>query len=468
MTSKSDKSSASRARQAELFDRTEYPRIMEEDQSPLSGKARLKHAKRQQVQFVAACWDDLLPSDHQARIVWEFVQGLDLSPILCQVKAVEGAVGASRIDPRILLTLWLYATLRGIGSARELARRCGECGEVPFRWICGGVNVNYHTLSDFRTEQVEYLDSLLTHSVATLMYEGLVDLERVAQDGMRVRASAGSNSFHRKASLEDCLREAEAHLAVLRKELEGDQATASRRQQAAQQRAAEDRVGRIKAALAQMPEVEEKKKPKEKDKARVSTTDADARVMKMPGGGFRPAYNAQLATDTKSQIITGVDVTNNGGDRGELAKMVEQHQDRYDQVPNEYLADGGYASNDDIDKVSPDPDDEDNAGTTVYVPPRDMKNGSDPHQRRADESQAVGDWRERMGTDEAKEIYKDRAATAECVNAIARNRGLQQFTVRGQVKVRAVLLWYALAHNLIRAVTLRAMATEALKNTRTR
>jgi hypothetical protein len=179
--------------------------------------------------------------------------------------------------------------------------------------------------------------------------------------------------------------------------------------------------------------------------------------MKMGDGGFRPAYNAQLATDTKTQIITGVDVTNNGGDRGELGKMVGQHQDRYGKVPDEYLADGGFASKDDIEKVSPNPDDEDSPGTIVYAPVRKTKNGGDPHQRRSNESEAVGDWRERMATDEAKEIYKDRAAAAECVNAIARNRGLQQFNVRGQLKVRAVLLWYALAHNLIRAATLRAM-----------
>jgi len=431
---------------------------MEEEEAPVGGKPRLKHANREQVQFVATCWEDLLPSNHQARVVWEFVRKLDITPILSGAKAVEGQPGANRIDPRILLSLWLYATLRGIGSARELNRRCGEQGEVPFRWICGGVSVNYHTLSDFRTQHVEYLDRLLTNSVATLMHEGLVDLERVAQDGMRVRACAGSNSFRRKATLEECLREAEAQVAALKKELEGDQAAASRRQQAAQQRAAEERMERIKAALDQMAEVEQKKKASEKEKARVSTTDADARVMKMAEGGFRPAYNAQLATDTKTQIITGVDITNNGGDRGELVRMVEQHQQRYGQVPAECLVDGGYTSNEDIDEVSSDPDDENSTGTTVYAPPRKMRNGGDPYQRREKESKVVGDWRERMGTDEAKEIYKQRAATAECVNAIARNRGLQQFRVRGLAKVRAVLLLYALAHNLIRTATLRAQA----------
>ena len=379
--------------------------------------------------------------------------GLDLSSLTSQSKAVEGRAGASRIDVRILMALWLYATLRGISSARELDRRCGEQGEIPFCWICGGVRVNYYTLSDFRTAHVEYLDSLLTHGVAALMHEGLVDLERVAQDGMRVRASAGSSSFRRKQTLEDCLREAKTHLQDLKDEQERDQAAASARVQAAQQRAAQERLQRIQAALDQMPEAEAKKKSHEKEKARISTTDADARVMKMANSGFRPAYNVQFATDTKTQIITGVDVTNNGGDRGELGKMVDQHQHRYGEIPEEYLVDGGFRSKADIDKVSPHPEAEDSRRTVVYAPVRKSKEGSDVHQRRKNEPASVGDWRERMGTEAAKEIYKDRAATAECVNAIARNRGLQQFGVRGLEKVRAALLWYALAHNLVRSLT---------------
>lgn len=450
---------AAGTRQPSLFDLTEQELIVEKPVQAAAGKPRLKYVQRHQVQFRATCWNDLLPLDHQARVVWDFVEGLDLSPLTSQFKAVEGHSGASRIDPRILMALWLYATLRGIGSARELARRCGEHGEIPFCWICGDVGVNYHTLSDFRTAHVEYLDSLLTNGVAALMHEGLVDLERVAQDGMRVRASAGSSSFRRKTTLEACLQEAEAHLNALKEEQDNDRAAGSHRRQAAQQRAAEERLKRIGAALDQMTEVEAKKKSAEKEQARVSTTDAEARVMKMADGGFRPAYNAQLATDTKTQIITGVDITNNGGDRGELAKMLDQHQERYSQVPKEYLVDGGFSSKDDIETVSPDPDEEDSPGTTVYAPVRKSRNGSDPHRRKPNEPAAVGDWRERMATKAAKEIYKDRAATAECVNAIMRNRGLQQFRVRGLRKVRAVLLWYALAHNLNRAITLRGITS---------
>lgn len=422
-------------------------------QEPSAGIPRFKRPQRDQIAFRSFCWNDLLPGDHQARIVWEYVEGLDLSSLYAQIKAVERHAGQSAIDPRILFTLWLYATLRGIGSARELDRRCDpQTGELPFQWICGDVSVNHHTLSDFRTAHVELLDQTLTNSVAALMNEGLVTLERVAQDGMKVRASAGAASFRRRPTLEEHLAEAKEQVDSLKKELDGDPAAANGRQKAARQRAARERAERIEKALEQMPEVEAKKKPSEKEKARVSTTDPEARVMKMADGGFRPAYNVQLATDTQSQIITGVDVTNSGGDQGKMAPMVEQHEERYAETPDEMLVDGGFVKKEDITQVS-----EPAGSTTVYAPVMlSKKDDVDPHTPRKDDSPAVAEWRTRMATDEAKEIYKDRAATAECVNAIARNRGLQQFRVRGSPKVRAVILWYVLAHNLMRAVALRA------------
>ena len=421
------------------------------------GTPRLRWANRRQVEFRACAWNDLLPDDHQARIVWDFVEGLDLSPLLERIQSVAGEAGRSAIDPRILTALWLYATLRGIGSARELNRRSGERGEVPFQWICGGVSVNYHTLSDFRTQRAEWLDGVLTQSVAALLEQELVEMDRVAQDGMRVRASAGASSFRRKPTLEECLADAEAQVEALKTELETDPAAANRRQQSARKRAAEERRDRVKAALERIPAAEAKKKKDEKDKARVSTTDPEATVMKMGDGGFRPAFNVQFATDTKTQVITGVEVTNCGSDQGEMLPMVEQHQERYDQVPGEYLVDGGFAKKDDIEQLDPDPDDETSAGTTVYAPvQKPKKDTRDPHQPRAQDSPKIAAWRTRMGTDEAKQIYQERASTAECVNAIARNRGLRQFNVRGLAKAKAVILWYVIAHNLMRAVALRA------------
>lgn len=418
-----------------------------------AGTPRVKSPERNQVEFRACCWNDLLPQDHQARIVWDYVEGLELGPLYDRIKAVERHPGQPAIDPRILFALWLYATLRGVGSARELARRCNQqTGEVAFQWICGGVSVNYHTLADFRTQHVELLDATLTSSVAVLMQEGLVTLDRVAQDGMKVRASAGAASFRRRPTLEDHLEQAQQQIEALKQELDADPAAGNRRQQAARERAARERAERLAKALEQLDEIERKKKSDEKEKARASTTDPEARVMKMADGGYRPAYNVQLATDTQSQIITGVDATNSGGDQGKMAPMVEQHETRYDEPPKDMLIDGGFAKKDDIDQVSPP-----QGKTKIYAPvQKSKKEDIDPHTPRENDSPAVAEWRTRMATDEAKEIYKERAAAAECVNAIARNRGLYQVRVRGAAKVLAVVLWHVLAHNLIRAAALRA------------
>lgn len=420
--------------------------------APRTGAKRLRYAVRNQVELQQCSLDELLVEEHEARVVWAYVCGADLSELYEPIQAVEGGPGQAPADPRVLLALWLYATLRGVGSARELNRLCRD--HIAYRWICGGVSMNYHTLADFRTRHVDVLDGLLTESVASLMAEGLVTLDRVAQDGMKVRASAGAASFRRQPTLEEALAAAEEQLAQLKQELEADPAAGKTRQQAARQRAAEERAARIRAALEELPRIAEAKKPKDREKARASTTDADARVMKMGDGGFRPAFNVQLATTTGSQIITGVEVTNSGGDQGQLAPMVEQHQERYEEVPEEALVDGGFVKKEDIEKVE-------QGGTTVYAPVQKSKDPKrEDHTPRADDSPNVAAWRQRMASDEAKLIYRERAATAECVNALARNRGLQRFLVRGLRKVKAVALFYALAHNLMRAVTLRAEAAE--------
>ncbi len=412
------------------------------------GSPRLRYANRKQVEMRVCNLNSLIPEDHQVRTVWAYVADLDLSDLLAKIKAVEGKAGATATEPRILLTLWLYATLRGIGSARELDRRCRE--DIAFEWICGGVTVNYHTLADFRVGHVQALDDLLTNSVAVLLEQDLVSMERIAQDGMKVRASAGASSFRRRPRLEEFRDEAQTQVEALKKELETDPTAGTRRQQAARQRATEERAARLRQALEQLPQIEACKPAKDKDKARASTTDPDARVMKMGDGGFRPAFNVQLATDTQTQIITGVDVINSGGDQGKLAPMVEQHQERYQEKPQEMLVDGGFAKKEDIEKLG-------QAGTIVYAPVQASKDPErDPHTPRPADTPKVAEWRQRMATAEAKEIYKERASTAECVNAHARNRGLYQFRVRGLAKVKAVVLLYVLAHNLMRTRTLRA------------
>ena len=414
------------------------------------GRPRMQRPDRHQVAIRMLALDGLLAEDHQARLVWQYVDGLDMTPLYDLIRAVEGRAGRNPIDPKILMALWLHATLNGVGSARQLAQLCED--HVAYQWICGGVSVNHHTLSDFRTAHVVFLDQLLTDSVAALMHQDLVTLDRVAQDGMRVRAGAGASSFRRRKTLEECQSEARQQVDSLREELQADPGASSKRQTAARQRAARERAEAIQRALDEMPKAESKKTAGKKDKARVSTTDAEARVMKMPDGGFRPAYNVQIATDTASQVITGVETINRGSDQGQMSPMVEQHRDRYGRAPHETLVDGGFAKHEDIEKVS-----SGEGPTVVYAPvQKPKKDTRDPHEPRPGDSETIAEWRKRMGTTEAKAIYKERAATAECVNAIARNRGLQQFLVRGLQKVRAVVLWFALAHNLMRAVALRA------------
>jgi len=414
------------------------------------GKPRFRRPDRLQMRMETFSLNALLAEEHQARVVWDYVEGLDLSPLYDAIRAVEGHAGRDPIDPRILMSLWLYATLDGVGSAREVARLC--CDHIAYRWICGGVSVNYHTLSDFHTDHVELLDRQLTQSVASLMKENLVTMNRVAQDGMRVRAAAGSSSFRRGTTLERLEEEAREQVEALRKELEADSGAASKRQRAARERAVRERQERIARAREAFSKIEQSKRPDQKEKARASTTDPDARFMKMGDGGMRPAVNVQFATDTGSGVITGTDVSNVGGDMGQMGPMIGQHDERYDQRPGEMLVDGGFASREDIDSASTA-----EPPTIVYAPVQKSRKdkGKNCYERQPADTDAVAEWRKRMATPEAQTIYKERASTAEWTNAMARNRGMQQFLVRGLRKIKAVVLWFALAHNLVRAAVLR-------------
>jgi transposase len=396
--------------------------------------------------------EDLLDTEHQARLVWDFCLGLDLEPLYEPIRSREGGPGRAAIDPRLCVALWLYATLEGVGSARALAWLCGN--HNAFRWLCGGVSVNYHTLSDFRVAHVEVLDRLLTHSVAVLREQGLVDLNRVAHDGLRVRASAGAASFHRRPTLEECLQEAEDQVARLKEELDDDPSAPSRRHAAARERAARERAERLRQALGRLPALEAKKKAGEKEKARASGTDPEATVMKMADGGYRPAYNVAYSADTATLVIAAVAVTASGSDAGQITPLNDQIHDRHGAHPKETLADGGFVSLEDIETAQAPP-----RGTRVYAPvpqPKDPKR--DRHAPLPGDSEQVREWRQRMGTEQAKAVYLERASTIECVNAQARNRGMIRLLVRGLRKVKAVALWFAIAHNVACGMRLRAQA----------
>jgi len=433
-----------------------------------AGPPRLRTADRQQL-LSPMTIDDLLEANHPARAVWRFALGLDLTTLYDRIRSRGPSAGRPAIDPRVLVALWLYATLAGVRSANALADLCVH-HDVYF-WLAGGLAVNAHTLSDFRVQDGDFLERLLKHSVEVLRRQGLVDLSRVAQDGMRVRAGAGAASFRRRETLEKLLQQAQDTVARLQPEpdvaadpdvvqevrTQEQEREPSAQQQGAARRHARERVERIRQALRRMPAMEAKKrkagtkKGRKKEQARVSTTDPEATVMKMADGGYRPAYNLQFSTSCRDQVIVGVGVVTEGTDQGQLAPMLDQIEERFGERPQEALVDGGFASHDDIEQVQR------AAGSCkVYAPvPRPKKEGVDRHEPKRTDSAAVAEWRRRMGSAEAKEIYKGRGATAECVNAQAHNRGLVQLVVRGLEKVRAIALWFATVHNMARSFVLQ-------------
>jgi len=417
--------------------------MVEPPPRPDAAPLRLRRPNRDQVTPVPAYLDALLPDDHLARLLWAAVARLDLAAFAAGLTVAEGGPGRAAADPQLLVALWLYATTQGVTSARALARLCVE--HVAYLWLCGGVSMNYHSLSDFRVRHEAALDGLMTQVLGRLHHGGLIAFDHVAQDGIRVRASAGAASFHRQATLARSLAEARAVLAAVQA-ADGppdDDPPSGGRARAARERAARERVARVEAALAALPAAQAAKPVGKRDQARVSATDAEARVMKMADGGYRPAYNIQLAADTAQQVIVGVAVSTSGSDMALAPAMVAQVRERLGQLPPEWLMDGGFAGHSAIERASA-------LGVRVLAPVQAPKDPArDPHQPVPADSAVLAAWRLRMGTGAAQLTYRLRAATIECVNAQARSHyGLLQLRVRGQAKVRCVALWLALAHNL--------------------
>jgi len=421
---------------------------------------RLRTPERRQIAMVVQCPDDLVGPAHPVRMVMAVVEKLDVSRFCEAIKAREGMAGRDATDPRLLVALWLYACIRGIGSARELARRCED--SAAFRWLCGGVGVNHRLLSDFRTDHGAALDGLFTQVIASLVEQDVVKVSRVSQDGVRIRVSAGAGSFRREERLQELLVKAKQHVEQVRQQLESPAQSAklTGKQAAARKRAAQEKQARLEQAIAQLPELKQRQQEAERKagqgkhgqkirarQPRVSTTDAEARRMKMPNGGFNPAVNVQLATDTESRAIVGVEVSNEGSDSTGLSEpMRQQVEQRSGQAVEQHLMDGGYLRKDDIEQAH-------QHGVELFVPPKTAKNpqnrGRELEPKRGD-SEAILAWKQRMASEAGKEIYKERAATSETVNADLRSyRGLTQITVRGLHKAKCVALWCALAYNVM-------------------
>jgi transposase len=418
-----------------------------EENSPRSMGAglnnlRLRRANREAVIPVPARLENLLPADHLARKVWQVVSQLELSAFYAEIAVTRDSPGQAAIDPLILVALWVYALSQGETEARRLARLCVE--HLAYIWLCGGVAVTYHTLSNFRVQHAQALDGLLTQVVVQLTAAGLVGWEIQAQDGMRVRASAGAASFHRQPTLERTLAEAQQQVATLASPPVAPEVVPSLREQAAQERAAHERVARLEAALEELPAVRAAKATaQERVEARVSSTDPEARVMKMGDGGYRPAYNWEFATDVAQLVIVGVDVVNAGSDKGQMTPMLRQLIHRYGRLPLKWLVDGGFVKLSALEEWA--------AQVQILAPVPKPKEGTrDPYAPLPSDSPVLAAWRARMGTAAAKETYKLRAATAECVNAQARTQeGVQQSAVRGLAKNRCLAVWVALTHNLL-------------------
>ena len=410
-------------------------------------KARVAEPQRNQVVIRFEVPADALPASHPARVLWHVVGTLDLSKFLVGVKAVEGTVGRKTLSPQMKLVLWLYAVSQGIGSSREIARRVHS--DDGFRWVVGDLTVGHHCLSEFRAQHGGALDALMTDILASLIHKGVLSLDLVAQDGMRVRADATAPSFRRRESLLACREQAALHLkAVL---AQADDPELTRGQKARREAAARDFQRRVDAAISTVEELQKTRKPTAKP-ARASTTDAEARVMKMADGGFRPAYNVQMATAGSPlggpRTIVGVQVNNVGSDMGSLTPMLDDIERRTGQLPTTLLADGGHASHDDLRAAT-----ERGVELLVSVPERSQKPG-----RNGDDDPAIVAWRARMATDEAKRLYKARAGLCELMNAHARtHHGLDHFLVRGLAKVTCVVLMTAIASNILQhAATLLA------------
>jgi transposase len=413
-----------------------------------AGAPRLREPARNQIELRAVDLDRLIGADHPARVIWAYVEKLDLSALEDAVRARAHTPGQAPASPRLLLALWLYATSQGVGSARALARLCAS--EDAYRWLCGGVSVNYHGLADFRTGRGALLDALLVENVATLSAAGVVDLDEAVQDGLRVRASAGSGSFRRKKKLYKELKKARRLVERLKRETDDDPGASNRRIGAARERAARERQRRVEAALGKLAELQAGRKRRQKTnkkqvakqpEPRVSLTDPEARVMKMADGGFRPAYNCQITSVAGGAIVIDVAATATGSDRGLVRPALDRLAARYGRLPKRHLVDGGFHKNDDIEDAA-------ERGVRIYGPAARTKHGTNPYAPRRKDGPGVAAWRRRMTSPHGKAVYR-RRAQGELPNARFRQGHSRQFTVRGLAKITTVLRWFARANNIL-------------------
>ena len=473
-------------------------------------RPRVKAVDRSQLTWQMLDVERLIDQEHPARAIWELVGRLKLEGFYAPIEAVEGAAGRTPWDPRLLVSLWIYAYSRGISSAREIARRCTY--EPAFQWLCGLGEINHHTMSDFRLDHDGSLRELFVQVLGVLSAEGLVSLERVMHDGTRIKACAGSDSFRREEPLKE-------HLEAARKQVEamGDpRQEEPARQRAAQERALRERQQRLEQALEEVQKVRQAKRGQDKEQARASQSDPQARIMKQSDGGYAPSYNVQLSTEASHRIIVGAEVSQSGSDFVHLIGAMAQVEQNLGRKPAQVVVDGGFTSRENIlamaeqgvdligplaqpntssagqqqqrgvseqfylDKFSYDVQQDIYrcpAGKSLTPKGREFCPGvvlhkyvakaevcavcqfraeccpgNQHHGRsviRAVHSPVVRQFAEKMETEGAKAIYRQRGAVAEFPNAWLKDKlGLRQFRLRGLIKVRLEVLWAALTYNI--------------------
>lgn len=422
-----------------------------------SNHYKLRRACRNQFEFSSQTLDDLIPQDHKARLILEFVEQMDLSVCLEGLSSF-GTVGRPATDPYVILTLWIYTILDGNASARKLEELCKY--HIVYRWICGGISMNRTSLAEFQSKNPKKFEQLLTSCLAIMVKHELISDTDFAQDGTRVKANAGAGSFRRESSLVKLETEIEEYIQNLRKiaaTLNGYE----KRKIAQQTRYACEKKERILAAIRTLHEARCQKEINQKrnnkkvtenklENIRASTTDPEVRKMKMGDGGFRLAYNVQFATGLDSRVIYGVDVVNTL-DPGTAPRLMAQVQERLrklslNEIKN-WIGDAAYSAKRDIIAI---------AGLfpncTYYAPPNIDETESKKH--RKGDCVGIKKWRDMIGSEKIKGLYKKRCSTAEFSNMQVKNKALDEISVRGLVKAKGVAFLHAISMNINRAFNL--------------
>lgn len=421
---------------------------------------KLKTASREQFEFRQSCLDQLVPDDHKVRLIWDFVDEMDLSICLDGISSFYGGRGRPSIDPKILLTLWIYTIIDGNASARKLEELC--LNHDVYKWICGGVSISRTVLAEFRSVNPRKFEELLTNCLAVMLKNNLISDTDFAQDGTRIKANAGMNTFRRENSLKELQSELSEHIDFLRNEEKKAPNAYEKRKALEKTRRAIEKKDKIKVAIKNLEQYRCEKiengtrnhnKPtqKELEDVRVSTTDPEVRKMKMGDGGYRLAYNVQFATGLDSRVIYGVDVVNTL-DPGTAPRLMAQVNYRLQSLKmseiKKWIADAAYSAKNDLITIAnlfP--------NCLFFAPPKPHKQ-IDPKKHLKNDHAAVVTWRNLIGSNQINELYKKRCSTAEFSNMHVKNQALTEFFVRGLVKVKGKAFLHAISMNISRAIDL--------------